>query len=198
MSWSPVIRAKGRSTRLQDGMKIYRMNKITFAVLTVVSLLGLSAISGFTSALAAEQYTPQQYARDRGLKNPRIIAPGRLAIDGTRMICGKRSTIYDPTLDDFGGAYNGFIILNPRLLKRLPKQVKLWIYSHECAHQFRGPDEATADCFAIKRGIRRGWLNHTGMGQICKFIWSAPASNMHPPGPERCKRMKACFASVKK
>ncbi len=148
------------------------------------------------SGLAADPYTPQKYARDRGLKNPRIFAPGRLVIDGTRMICGKRSTVYDPTLDDFGGAFNGFIILNPRLLKRLPRQVKLWVYSHECAHQFRGADEATADCFAIKRGVRRGWLKRTGMNQICKFIWSAPASNMHPPGPERCERMKRCFAEV--
>lgn len=162
--------------------------------LMLASLVVLQLVT-FNSA-AADPYTPQKYARDRGLKNPRIFAPGRLVIDGTRMICGKRSTIYDPTLDDFGGAFDGFIILNPRLLKRLPRQVKLWVYSHECAHQFRGADEARADCFAIKRGVRRGWLKRSGMNQICKFIWSAPASNMHPPGPERCKMMKRCFAEV--
>lgn len=150
------------------------------------------------SAHAAEKYTPQQYIKDRGLKNTRIIAPGKLKIDGTRLICGRRPTVFDPTLNDFGGAFDGFIILNPRLIKRLPRQVKLWIYSHECAHQFRGADEATADCFAIERGVRRGWLKKTGVDQICKFIWSAPASNMHPPGHVRCKNMRQCYKNVKK
>lgn len=149
-------------------------------------------------AFAIDDYTPQKYIKDRGIKNARIVPAGKLRIDGTRLICGKRPTVFDPTLADFGGAYNGFIILNPRLLKRLPRQVKIWIYSHECAHQFRGPDEARADCFAIKRGVRRGWLKASGMKQICKFIWSAPASNMHPPGPERCEMMKRCFKEVQK
>lgn len=159
----------------------------------------LLVVAGFNTPLrAADDYSPEQYIKDRGLKNAQIIAPGRLVIDGTRLVCGKRSTLFDPNLDDFGGAFNGFIILNPRLLKRLQKQVKLWIYSHECAHQFQGPDEASADCFAIKRGVRRGWLKADGMKQICKFIWSAPASNMHPAGPDRCSKMKKCFAEVKK
>lgn len=173
---------------IQNILKIIIRSSIT-VILIFVTL---------TPTIAADKYSPQKYIKERGIKNARIVAPGRLQIDGTRLICGKRPTVFDPTLDDFGGAFNGFIILNPRLLKRLPRQVKIWIYSHECAHQFRGPDEATADCFAIKRGVRRGWLKADGMKQICKFIWSAPASNMHPPGPERCQMMKRCFASVQK
>ncbi len=149
-------------------------------------------------AHAADNYSPKQYIKERGLKSGHVIPPGKLRIDGTRMICGKRPTVMDSTLDDFGGAFDGFIILNPRLLKRLPKQVKLWIYAHECAHQFRGGDEALADCFAIKRGVRRGWLRQTGMNQICKFIWSAPASQMHQAGPQRCAMMRQCFKSVSK
>lgn len=163
---------------------------------SILFILSISLLSNIANS--APEYTPESYIKDRGLKNTRIIAPGRLKIDGTRMICGKRPTVYDPTMDDFGGAFDGFIILNPRLIKRLPKQVKLWVYSHECAHQFRGPDEATADCFAIKRGVRRSWLKKSGMDQICKFIWSAPASNMHPSGPDRCKRMRKCFKEVNK
>lgn len=171
-----------------------RMKSIIGSALAIcVSLFFFSAASQ-----GADNYTAQQYIKDRGLKNSSIIPKGRLKIRGTRMICGRRPTVMDPTLDDYGGAFDGFIILNPRLLKRLPKQVHLWVYAHECAHQFRGHDEATADCFAIKRGVRRGWLNKTGMAQICKFIWSAPASNMHPPGPERCTMMKACFKDVTK
>lgn len=166
--------------------------------LYLFSLILIVLAGPISSLHAADDYTPEQYIKDRGLKNAQIIKPGRLVIDGTRLVCGKRSTLFDPNLDDFGGAFNGFIILNPRLLKRLPRQVKLWIYSHECAHQFQGPDEAGADCFAIKRGVRRGWLKADGMQQICKFIWSAPASNMHPAGPDRCKQMKKCYAEVNK
>ena len=169
------------------------MNKfISFVCLSML----ITTLSSF--AQAADKYTAEQYIKDRGLKNTRIIAPGKLRLDGTRMICGRRPTVMDPTLDDFGGAFDGFIILNPRLLKRLPKQVKLWIYGHECAHQFRGPDEDMADCFAIKRGVRRGWLRKSGIDQICKFIWSAPASQMHSAGPQRCKLMRRCFKEVKK
>lgn len=181
-------------------MSIKKAMKIQKDIKTLFLMIGSIVISSFfiSPSIAAEKYTIEQYIKDRGLKNARVVAPGRLKIDGTRLICGKRPTIFDPTLDDFGGAFDGFIILNPRLIKRLPRSVKIWIYSHECAHQFRGADEATADCFAIKRGVRRGWLKADGMKQICKFIWSAPASHMHPPGPERCAYMKRCFASAQK
>ena len=179
---------------IKTAMKIEEVLKFfsLFISSIIISCLFISP------SFAADKYTVEEYIKDRGLKNARVVAPGRLKIDGIRLICGKRPTVFDPTLDDFGGAFDGFIILNPRLIKRLPRQVKIWIYSHECAHQFRGPDEATADCFAIKRGVRRGWLKADGMQQICKFIWSAPASNMHPPGPERCAYMKRCFASAQK
>ena len=161
-------------------------------------ILAVSFLAPFSVSQASDQYTPEQYIKDRGLKKSQLIPRGKLRIAGTRMQCGKRPTVLDPTLDDYGGAFDTFIILNPRLLKRLPKQVRLWVYAHECAHQFQGGDEAKADCFAIKRGVRYGWLNSSGMQQICKFIWSAPASTMHPPGPERCVMMRKCFKEVKK
>jgi len=168
------------------------VNKVFFSSLVAIFLFS----SG--PSQAESTITPQQYIKDRGLQSTSFIAPGKLRIDGTRMICGKRPTVFDPTLDDFGGAFDGFVILNPRLLKRLPKQVKLWIYSHECAHQFRGADEAVADCFAIKRGVRRGWLRKSGMDQICKFIWSAPPSSHHAAGPKRCEMMRRCYKEVQK
>lgn len=158
----------------------------------------LSLIQSPPKTFAQDSYTPQQYIKDRRLKSAKIIPAGSLKIDGTRMICGRRPTVLDSTFNDYGGAFNGFIILNPRLLKRLPRQVKLWIYSHECAHQFRGGDEAVADCFAIERGVRRKWLTSSGMKKICKFIWSAPATEMHAAGPKRCEMMKRCFKKVSK
>jgi len=115
-------------------------------------------------------------------------------LDGTRLICGRRPTVLDSTLDDYGAAYPGFLILNPKLIARVPKAVKLWIYSHECGHQFRGPDEEVADCFAVQRGRRQRWLTIDGVHQICNFIRPAKGSSMHYSGPHRCQVMKQCFA----
>jgi hypothetical protein len=72
--------------------------------------------------------------------------------------------------------------------------VKLWIHAHECGHQFRGPDEETADCFAVQRGRREGWLTPQGLDEVCAFMSSAKASDMHLVGPKRCEAMKACYA----
>ncbi len=69
--------------------------------------------------------------------------------------------------------------MNMRLLSRVTTPVKLWIYSHECGHQFRGPDEETADCFAVQRGRRQGWLSPGGVEEICQFISPAKGDAMH-------------------
>ena len=71
--------------------------------------------------------------------------------------------------------------------------MKLWIYSHECGHQFRGPDEETADCFAVQRGRRQGWLSPGGVEEICQFIAPAKGDAMHFSGSHRCEYMRQCF-----
>jgi hypothetical protein len=78
-------------------------------------------------------------------------------------------------------------VFNPKL------QVKLWIYSHECGHQFRGPDEETADCFGVQRG-RQKWLTPKGLEDICRFISPAKGDSMHFQDPERCEAMRRCYA----
>jgi hypothetical protein len=80
-----------------------------------------------------------------------------------------------------------------RLLSRVTTPVKLWIYSHECGHQFRGPDEETADCFAVQRGRRQGWLSPGGVEEICQFISPAKGDAMHFSGSHRCDYMRQCF-----
>lgn len=137
--------------------------------------------------------TVQEYAAHVG--GAKILQPGELALDGYRLYCGRRPTVLDPSLDDYGAAYPGFLILNPRLIARVPTAVKLWIYSHECGHQFRGPDEELADCFAVQRGRRQRWLTTDGLDQICRFISPAKASSMHYSGPKRCELMRRCFTS---
>ena len=126
-----------------------------------------------------------------------IVPAGQMTINGQSLVCGRRPTVLDNSLDDYGAAFPGFIILNPKLLARVPTVVQQWIYAHECAHQFRGPDEVTADCFAVQRGRRKGWLTTEGLEKVCEFIRPAAGSFMHPPGPRRCEIMRQCFSEDK-
>ncbi len=144
-------------------------------------------------AVAEGPPTPEEYVAHVG-GDARIIPAGRLTLDRYRMVCGHRPTVIDSQLDDYGAAYPGFLILNPRLLAKVSTPVKLWIFSHECGHQFRGPDEETADCFAVQRGRRQGWLTPEGVEEICRFIAPAKGDSMHFAGSYRCEYMRKCYA----
>jgi hypothetical protein len=137
--------------------------------------------------------TPEQYVATVG-GDSHIVAPGEFVLDGQKQTCGQRPTVVDSQLDDYGAAYPGFLIMNPRLLERVSTPVKQWIYAHECGHQFRGPDEETADCFAVQRGRRQGWLKPEGLEEVCAFISPAKGDSMHLSGSYRCEYMRKCYA----
>jgi hypothetical protein len=163
----------------------------------LLAMLFLAVGFSLTADAAAQgPPTVTEYAAHVG--NATIIPAGRLKIDGQTLSCGRRPTVLDPSLDDYGAAYPGFLIINPKLIARVPTAVKLWIYSHECGHQFRGPSEHLADCFAVQRGRGQRWLTTDGLDQICRFIGPAKGSSMHYSGPERCRLMRACFTSNKR
>src|SRR4029079_19672615 len=61
-----------------------------------------------------------------------IVPTGELRITAYRMRCGTRATVIDDNLDDYGAAYPGFIILNTKLLLRLPQPGTLWLYRPAC------------------------------------------------------------------
>ena len=117
-------------------------------------------------------------------------------IDGKRVNCGKRPTVLNPNFDSWGGAFPGFLILNTKKITGLSTQVKLYIYSHECGHQFEGADEIKADLFAIRRGVKWGWLDAQGMEDICAFISQLKGDAVHPPGPKRCDIMRKHYQSL--
>lgn len=123
----------------------------------------------------------------------KLIAPGELKIDGHRMTCGKRPTVIDRKFESWGGAYPGFLILNTDRIKGLPTPVKLFVFAHECGHQFIGRDEVEADCFGVKRGRRYHWLNEEGLAQVCDFISKLKGDGNHASGVERCKNMRRCY-----
>lgn len=164
----------------------WRGSYLAAAAAAVLSLAGGHA----TRADSAP--TPEEYVAHVG-GDARIVAPGEFVLDGHRMVCGQRPTVVDNQLDDYGAAYPGFLIMNEKLLSRLSTPVKMWIYSHECGHQFRGPDEETADCFAVQRGRRQQWLTVDGVEDICRFITPAKGDSMHFAGSHRCEAMRQCF-----
>ena len=144
----------------------------------------VAAINGYPTA--------SEYVAEA--KRAKFIPAKRYRIGKRRALCGRRPTVLDPDFDSWGGSYPGFIIMNPVANRNLSSTVVHFIYAHECGHQFRGADEDTADAFAIRRGVRWGWLkSERGMRDICRFISKIPADAVHPPGPVRCKRMKAYF-----
>jgi len=149
--------------------------------------------AGFAAAQTNSAPTPEDYMKQAG-PNAKLIPYNELKLDGRRVNCGKRPTVLDEKLDDYGAAYPGFLILNPRLLDKTSPAVKLWIHAHECGHQFRGPDEETADCFAVQRGRRAGWLTPEGLEEVCRFISPAKSDSMHFSGSHRCEYMRRCYA----
>ncbi len=153
----------------------------------------LSAVSGL--AVEAQDATPtaEEYVKQIG-GDTHLLAPGEFKIDGRRQLCGQRPTVIDTQLDDYGAAYPGFLIMNPKLLDKVSTPVKQWIFAHECGHQFRGPDEETADCFAVQRGRRQQWLTPDGVEEICSFIAPAKGDSMHFSGSHRCEYMRKCYA----
>lgn len=126
-----------------------------------------------------------------------MVAPGKLKLAGRYMSCGRTPTLMSHTFWDYGGAKKGMIILNPSKLEELTDAARLYVYAHECGHQLLGPKETAADCYAVKRGRREGWLTREGMTEICTFLAPHRGDWVHPPGPVRCKIMTKCFDEAK-
>ena len=176
-----------------------RMRHCIFLTLALALCLGVIATWSSTQPLAQDNGdlrppTVDEYVASIG-EEAQIVPSGQLKLGGVRVRCGQRPTVLDPTLDDYGAAFPSFIILHPKRIAALPPAVQLWIYSHECAHQFRGPNEEVADCFAVQRGRRRKWLSPEGMDEICKFISPAKGSSQHYSGVQRCEIMRQCYGS---
>jgi hypothetical protein len=160
---------------------------------------------GFASPAYAQEWvyrgsgssgpTLDEYLKSVG-PDGKLIAHGALKLDGKSVNCGKRPTVLNPNFDSWGGAFPGFLILNNKKMNGLNAQVKLYIYSHECGHQFIGADETRADLFAIRRGVKYGWLDAQGVEDICTFISQLKGDAVHPPGPQRCETMRNYYRQL--
>jgi hypothetical protein len=164
---------------------------------------GLAVLCAVSSAVQAQEWSGQSEGSSAGgptveeyLKEApgaKLIPFNKYKIDGKSAICGKRPTVLNSNFDSWGGAFPGFLIINTKKVDGLSTPVKLYIYSHECGHQFEGPDETKADLFAIRRGVKWGWLDAVGMEDICTFISTLKGDAVHPPGPQRCETMRKYY-----
>ena len=141
--------------------------------------LGLSAASPQESAVAVEQGT--------------LVAPGSLVVAGRNLSCGTTATL----IRDFQGfaVSSTMIMLNMQPMKDLPRRVQWLIYYHECGHILHGPSETAADCYAVRRARREGWLTREALEDICAAFNIAGHGPVHPDAKARCTQLRQCFAS---
>ena len=102
------------------------------------------------------------------IEKDRLVPAGRLVIEGRRLSCGSTKTL----LRDFEGfaVSSTVIMLNMQALNPLPRQVQWLIYYHECGHILLGPSETSADCYAVRRARREGWLNDQALNDVCALF----------------------------
>jgi hypothetical protein len=121
---------------------------------------------------------------------------GALNIAGRALRCGAARNVLDPGLRNLGLAAPGVVVFNPFLLNRQPDTVRLFVFHHECGHHHVGASETGADCWAVKQGVRQGWLDRQGLVQVCRSFGNGPATPTHPSGARRCASLEQCFANA--
>lgn len=128
-----------------------------------------------------------------GAAQAQVVPPGALTIDGIPVFCGNVPTLLSPAIPDVGINTGQAIVLNPLLLNPLPTVLKLYVYAHECAHSVVGPDEVTADCWAVQLGRDQGWFPPEAFALLMGMFAGNPGSLRHPPGPLRVRLMQECY-----
>ena len=168
---------------------------ILLAVAGFLMLIAASAGAVYGLQFSYAHPTPAQYMGHLDGKGQRVPA-GELSFDGVAFRCARFPTIFDPTLKDYGAAYFGFVMLNKERFEQMPLTLKRYAYTHECGHQYVGFNEDDADCYAIRRGRKDGWLDSTALDEICAFIGRSKGDGAHALGERRCKKMRQCFADA--
>jgi hypothetical protein len=114
-------------------------------------------------------------------------------IAGMPVVCNG-AVSYVAQIPDIAMARPGALFFRPDFFN-LPTYVQLYIYAHECAHQFVGGNEVAADCWAVRTGRDQGWLPRQGLEQVCQYTYHSRGDWTHPAGPVRCQNMRMCYAS---
>jgi hypothetical protein len=150
-----------------------------------------SAVMAILAGLALIEAQPQAASSISVQRN------GAVEIAGRSMSCGSVRSQLDSGLQNLGISIpdRGLIVINPALLRRQPETVRLFVFTHECGHHYVGGSELGADCWAVRRGLREGWLTKDGLRQVCGSFGNAPETPTHPSAARRCSNLNRCFAS---
>ncbi|MEJ8571902.1 hypothetical protein [Microbaculum marinum] len=161
------------------------------------SVLGLisGALAAGICAFAACSVPARAVAEELVLRGT-LYEAGDFRVGERIPNCGRARTILTADLGDYGASIGAFIILNPQKLDRLSAATRLFVYSHECAHQLYGPGEERADCYAAKRGKAEGWLQPSDIDAVCRIFPHKSRSAEHPDRAARCAAIQACYASA--
>ena len=110
---------------------------------------------------------------------------------GGGLTCGGTQTL----LRDFEGfaVSSTVIMLNVQALNPLPQKVQWLIYYQGCGDMLFGPSETSADCYAVRRARREGWLDEQALDDICAVFNIAGHGPVHPDPEERCNQLRQCF-----
>jgi hypothetical protein len=135
-----------------------------------------------------------------GRRRPADLASGcaeaaddSFELAGRTVRCDNVRIRTDRSLPSEGAAAPGLLLLNPRMLSEQPATVRLFVFHHECGHHNVGDSELEADCWAVDRGVRDGWLDAKGLGAVCRSFEDAPETDSHPSGQRRCRNLDRCF-----
>ncbi len=144
------------------------------------------------------------------------LAPGRLEAAAGFRVAGEPMSCKDfrgrsvvavkvSDLGDVGRAWVvntvPYILLDPEVMRTLPKPLQIFFYAHECAHHTLGhwynpspTSEREADCWAIKFGRSRGIFRRQTVVDFAPWMVKTTGSRFgHLPGPLRMKYLLACF-----
>ncbi|MDX2155796.1 MAG: hypothetical protein SFW09_04720 [Hyphomicrobiaceae bacterium] len=129
---------------------------------------------------------------------PTRMRDGGVAVGGRQVKCDNVRTRFDRDLPNLGAVAPEarLLLLNPGLLRRYSGTVQLFVFFHECGHTKVGASELDADSWAVRRGVRDGWLDRTGLANICRSFENAPETRTHPSGKRRCANLDRIFATV--
>jgi hypothetical protein len=130
----------------------------------------------------------------------RLSKAGFLEMAGRQVHCERVRLRLDRHLENLGAAApdDRLLVINPFLLRQYSRTVQLFVFHHECGHHRVGASELKADCWAVERGVRDGWLDRNGLSQVCRSFEDAPETETHPSGRRRCANIDRCFAATER
>lgn len=121
-----------------------------------------------------------------------------ITIEGKTLSCGRVPIYRDAELPNLGMAIveggRKRIVVNTAVQSHMPKELKWFIFYHECGHIRGHLNEKKADEYAAQVAAEEGWLTRELIeGPIC-HSWgpmNAPASSTHPAPRDRCRALVA-------